>query len=134
MNIYKIYKENWSVLKRFDTIEEAQAYADSLGEGYSVEFVEEYIPISIEEKLILDLDFCTFITNRFIKENREASITEAESLELMQQFSNILSFAQVGAVDSVYSLLQQVTISRVYTQERKNKDLSDIQNYINNAF
>ena len=133
MNIYKIYKDNWSVLKRFDTIEEAQAYADSLGEGYSVEFVEEYTPISIEEKLILDLDFCTFITNRFIKENREASITEAESLELMQQFNNILSFAQVGAVDSVYSLLQQVTISRVYTQERKDRDLSDIQNYINNA-
>ena len=134
MNIYKIYKNNWSVLKRFDTIEEAQAFADSLGEGYSVEFIEEYTPISIEEKLILDLDFCTFITNRFIKENREANITEAESLELMQQFNNILSFAQVGAVDSVYSLLQQVTISRVYTQERKNKDLSDIQNYINNAF
>ena len=134
MNIYKIYKDNWSVLKRFDTREEAQAYADSLGEGYSVKFIEEHTPPSVEEKLVLDLDFCTFITNRFIKENREASITEAESLELMQQFSNILSFAQVGAVDSVYSLLQQVTISRVYTQERKDRDLSDIQNYINNAF
>ena len=129
MNIYKIYKSNWSVKKKYATAQEAQDFADSLGDGYLVELLGPYIPPSIEEKVVQDVEFCTFLTNRFIVENREANITEAESLELMQQFSSIMSFAQVGAVDSVYTLLQQVVVGRVYTQQRKDRDLQDIENY-----
>lgn len=131
MNIYKIYKNTWSVLRNFSTIEQAEAFADSLGEGYSVEYVGPYTPPSIEQKVQQDVAFCSDLTTRFIKENREANITEAESMELMQQFTNILAFAQVGAVDSVYTLLQGVTVGRVYTQERKTRDLQDLENYIN---
>lgn len=87
--------------------------------------------LSPAERIETDKSFCFFLTDRFLKENREAGITEAESLELMQQFSSIMSFAQVGAVPTVQSLLQGVTVGRVYTQERKNKDLTDIQNYLN---
>lgn len=131
MNIYKIYKNNWSVLKRFDTIEEAQAFADSLGEGYSVEFIEEYTPPSVEERLVLDLDFCTFLVDRFTLENREAGITEPEALALLAKFKDILSMCQVGAINSVYLLLQNVDVDTIYTQARKDKDLADIENYLN---
>jgi hypothetical protein len=37
MNYYKISKGNWSVTQRYDTLEDAQAFADSLGEGYTVD-------------------------------------------------------------------------------------------------
>lgn len=131
MNVYKIYKNNWSVLKRFDTIEEAQSFANSLGEGYSVEFIKEYNPPSVEEKLSLDIDFCNFLVDRFTLENRKSGITEAESLALLVKFKDILSMAQVGALNSVYLLLQNVEIDSIYTQARKDKDLSDIENYLN---
>ena len=36
MNYYKISKDNWAVVQKYATIEEAQAFADSLGEGYTV--------------------------------------------------------------------------------------------------
>jgi hypothetical protein len=131
MNVYKIYNSLKSYFKRFDTIEEAQAYADSLGEGYSVEFVEEYTPPTAEERLALDTDFCTFLVNRFNILNREAGVTEPEALALLAKFKDILSMAQVGAINSVYLLLQNVEVDSIYTQARKDKDLSDIENYLN---
>jgi len=45
MNYYKIHKDLWSVTKRFDTLEEAQAFADSLGDGYIAEFYAPYVPL-----------------------------------------------------------------------------------------
>lgn len=132
MNSYKFTRISFFYMS-FSSFEEAEAFSLLL-EPMIVEEEPIKPSLDIAQKLESDKAFCLYLTDRFTKQNREANITEAESLELMQQFSNILSFAQVGAVGSIYSLLQQVTISRVYTQERKNKDLSDIQNYINNAF
>ena len=131
MNIYKIYKGDWAVKKKFASIQDAEAFAASLGEGYSVEYVGPYVPPTTNDKLQQDIIFLSQLTDRFLTENRDAGITEIESLELMQQFSSILSFSQVGAVLPVYDLLQNVTTSRVYTQERKSRDLQDIQNYLN---
>jgi hypothetical protein len=39
--------------------------------------------------------------------------------------------AQVGAVPSVYALLDKVVVGEIYTQERKDRDLADLQNYMN---
>jgi hypothetical protein len=125
MQLYKLNIETaGGFFLKLNSLEEAKAY-----NSYIILF-ENYVP-NINEKLESDKSFCLFLTDRFLKENREADITETESLELMQQFNSILSFAQVGAVPTVKSLLQGVTVGRVYTQERKNKDLSDIQNYLN---
>jgi hypothetical protein len=131
MNIYKIYKDNWSVLKNFDSMFQAQMYAESLGVGYSVEYVGPYTPPSIEVKIQQDIQFCTQLTDRFLKENREAGITEQQSVALLAQFKDIMSMAQVGAVPSVYTLLQGVTVGEIYTQERKDRDLADLLNYMN---
>ena len=118
MNIYKIYKNEWSVSKKFASLEDATNYAESLGSGYSVEYVGPYTPPSSDEQRQMDIDFCTFLTNRFLDENRDAGITEPESIALLAQFKDILSMAQVGSVPSVYSLLQNVTFGTIYTQER----------------
>lgn len=131
MNYYKIFNNITSIVKRFDTQAQADAFAASLGDGYAAEFIEPYTPPGTAEKIQQDIDFCTQLTDRFLKENRDAGITEAQSIELLAQFKDIMSMAQVGAVPSVYSLLQGVTVGEIYTQERKDRDLQDLQNYIN---
>ena len=129
---YKFTRQGDSFFMDFLSFVEAEAFSLLL-EPMMVEELPTKPSLGIVEKNKSNKAFCLYLTDRFTKQNREADITEIESLELMQQFNNILSFAQVGSVDSVYSLLQQVTTSRVYTQERKDRDLSDIQNYINNT-
>ena len=57
MNYYKISKDLWSCVSRFDTLEEAQAFADSLGTGYLVEYVGPYEPPSLQDRLQMDLTF-----------------------------------------------------------------------------
>ena len=133
MNIYKIYNSVKSYIKKFASLEDATIFAESLGSGYSVEYVGPYTPPSSDEQRQLDTDFCTFLTNRFLDENRDAGITEPESIALLAQFKDILSMAQVGSVPSVYSLLQNVTVGTIYTQERKTRDLADLESYINNV-
>mgnify|MGYP003671477672 CR=1 FL=1 len=51
MNYYKIIKGLYSVIKRFDTLEEAQAFAETLGDGYTAEFYAPYVPITLQERL-----------------------------------------------------------------------------------
>ena len=131
MNEYKIYKDNWAVLKNFDSMFQAQIYAESLGAGYSVEYVGPYTPPSTDEKIQQDIAFCTELTDRFLKENRDAGITTDQSAMLLAQFKDIMSMAQVGAVPSVYALLDKVVVGEIYTQERKDRDLADLQNYMN---
>lgn len=131
MDIYKITNNKQSFYKNFETLEEAQTFAASLGPDFKAELIGPYTPPTIEERLSMDLDFCNSLTLRFVEDNRAAGITEAQSLALMSQFKDILSFSQVGAVGSVYTLLQAITPGEIYTQERKDKDLNDINNYLN---
>ena len=44
MNYYKIVKDNWQTIQRFASLEEAQAYADTLGGGATAEFFAPYVP------------------------------------------------------------------------------------------
>ncbi len=130
MNYYKITNGKNTYTKRFDTQAQADAFAASLGVGYTAEYIGPYTP-NIETKLQEDIAFCTELTDRFLKENREAGITTDQSAALLVQFKDIMSMAQVGAVPSVYALLDKVVVGEIYTQERKDRDLADLQNYMN---
>ena len=66
MNIYKISKENWSCTKEFATIEDAQTFADSLGDGYTVEYLGPVIPISTQERLQMDMAFGSELINNYL--------------------------------------------------------------------
>ena len=48
----------------------------------------------------------------------------------MAKFSTTLSFAQVGAITSVDYHIKNMTTDDVFTQERKDKYLNLIQNYL----
>ena len=130
MNYYKIYKDNWSCTKEFATEEDAQAFADTLGEGYAVEYIGPVQPISVDERLSMDIEFCLQLIQTFLLDNRNAGVTVEQGEALMTKFVNVLQFAQTGAVGSVNDLLSSISVDDVFTQERKDKYLQMITNYL----
>jgi hypothetical protein len=130
MNYYKISKGNWSVTQRYDTLEDAQAFADSLGEGYTVEYVGPYTPPSVAERLAMDMGFCQELINTFVYDNREIGTTQAQNDALMAKFQTVLGFAQVGAVLSIEAHLPTIPTDEVFTQARKDKYMQMITDYL----
>lgn len=131
MNYYKISKDLWSVVSRFDTLEEAQAFADSLGTGYTVEFVAPYVPPTTAERLGLDMDFGNQLVTDFVYDNRVMEITPEQSEAVLVKFRDILAFAQTGAITSIQNYLPLIPTDEVFTQERKDKYIQMINDYLN---
>ena len=75
MDYYKIYKDQWSLIKQFATLEDAQAFADTLGTGYIAEFYKAYTAPTIQERLIMDLEFGSSLIYVFVEDNRIMDIT-----------------------------------------------------------
>ena len=130
MDYYKISKGNWSVTQKYNTQAEAQAVADSLGTGYTVEYLYPYVPPTPEERLTLDQSFCNNLTNVFLQDNRIDGVTAVQGEALMSKFSVTLSFAQVGAVTSVDYHIKNMAVDDVFTQERKDKYIQMISDYL----
>ena len=131
MDYYKTSKDNWSVIEKYNTEAEAQAVADSLGSGYTVEYLYPYVPPSVEDRLGMDQFFCNDLVNIFLQDNRIAGVTAEQGEVLMGKFVTTLSFAQVGAITSVDYHIKNITTDDVFTQERKDKYIQLISNYLN---
>tara|TARA_R110002110_G_scaffold199437_2_gene410223 strand:+ start:952 stop:1353 length:402 start_codon:yes stop_codon:yes gene_type:complete len=131
MDYYKTSKDNWSVIEKYNTEAEAQAVADSLGSGYTVEYLYPYVPPSVEDRLEMDQFFCNDLVNIFLQDNRIAGVTAEQGEVLMGKFVTTLSFAQVGAITSVDYHIKNITTDDVFTQERKDKYIQLISNYLN---
>lgn len=130
MNYYKISKDNWSVVQKYENIEQAEVFAQSLGEGYSVEYVGEVKPITIEQRYEMDKAFCNDLISTFVLDNRNIGTTPAQNDALMSKFQLVLGFAQVGAVKDIDAHLPSIPIDEVYTQERKDKYLQMLADYL----
>ena len=130
MGIYKIYKDNWQNITRFDDLTAAQAKADSLGSGYSVEFISNDVVPTAAERLWMDQQFCKELVDVFLTDNRVAEVTGAQGESLMGKFSTALSLAQVGSVSSVNYHITNMAVDTIFTQTRKDKYLGLIQNYL----
>ena len=130
MNYYKIIKGLYSVIKRFDTLEEAQAFADTLGDGYTAEFYAPYVPITLQERLNSDLQFGQQLIYVFVEDNRIMEITSEQSEQVLVKFRDILAFAQTGAVTSIQTYLPLIPVDDVFTQERKDKYIQMISDYL----
>ena len=131
MDYYKISKDNFSVTQKYATEQEAQAVAEGLGTGYTVEYLYPYVPPTAEERLSMDQDFCNNLITIFLQDNRIEGVTSEQGEALMVKFSTTLSFAQVGAVTSVQYHIQNMETDEIFTTERKEKYLELIQNYLN---
>jgi len=130
MNYYKIYKDLWSIIKRFKSLYEAQTYADDLGDGYKAEFYKEYTPPTIQERLQSDLEFGNHLIYIFIEDNRIMNITPEQSDAMLAKFRDILAFSQTGAITSIQNYLPLIPTDDVYTAERKNKYIQLITDYL----
>ena len=130
MNYYKITKGTYSVLKRFDTLEEAQDFADTLGDGYTAEFYAPYVPLTLQERLDSDLEFGQHLIYVFVEDNRIMEITSEQSEQVLVKFRDILAFAQTGAVTSIQTYLPLIPVDDVFTQERKDKYIQMISDYL----
>ena len=130
MNYYKTSKDNWAVVQKYATIEEAQAFADGLGEGYTVEYVGPVPQITIEERYGMDKSFCDNLISTFVLDNRNMGTTADQNNALMSKFQTILGFAQVGAVKDINNHLPNIATDDVYTEERKDKYIQMITEHL----
>jgi hypothetical protein len=130
MDYYKIYKDRWTLIKQFLNMSDAQSFADSLGDGYKAEFYKEYTPPTIQERLDMDLDFGSHIVYVFVEDNRVMDITSEQSEAALVKFRDILAFAQTGAITSINTYLPLIPTDDVFTQERKDKYIKMINDYL----
>ena len=130
MNYYKIFKYLWSCIKKFESLDAAQTFADSLGEGYTAEYYAPYTPPTIQERLTMDMQFGQDLVYVFVEDNRIMDITPAQSEAVLQKFRDILAFAQTGAITSIATYLPAIPVDEVFTQERKDKYIQMITDYL----
>ena len=135
MTTYKISKDNWSTYQNFNTLLECETWVSQiLGQGYTIEVSPEQIPEpTLEEKLQNDIEFGSQLIETFLLDNRliTPSVTEQESVMLLNQFNSIERLAKLGDIKSTKILLEQTqTDVRIFTQERKDKYMGMINSYL----
>ena len=140
MQTYKITdtnNPNWAAYKNFNTLQDAQVFTNNLGLTFSVELAspEYQIPeLTSEQKLQNDIKFGNQLIEMFLLDNRLITpiVTPSESIQLLTQFETTEKLARLGDIISVKTLLENMTTDpRLFTDERKNKYLLIINNYIN---
>lgn len=130
MNYYKIYKGNWSLIRKFESLQDAQTFAEGLGVGYIAEFYKEYTPPTIQQRLSNDLNFGNYLIFVFVEDNRVMNITPEQSEAVLIKFRDILAFAQTGAITSIQNYIPLIQTDDVFTQQRKDKYINLINNYL----
>lgn len=130
MDYYKIYKAGFSIIKQFESLQDAQTFADGLGVGYTAEFYKPYMPPTIQQRLEKDLNFGDYLIFVFVEDNRIMDITPEQSEAVLVKFRDILAFAQTGAITSIQNYLPLITTGDVFTQQRKDKYILLINDYL----
>jgi len=139
MKTYRIVKNNWFTFQNFASLADAQAFADGLGAGYTATLAppsEQIQEVSSADKVSQDLDFGISLIKLFRTDNADyekannVQITVPESIALMEKFQGLIGLCQVGAIAEAYAILPGIVIDTIFTQERKDKYLATLQNYL----
>ena len=130
MDLYKILKNYWSVTKKFESLDAAQTFADSLGEGYTAEYYAPYTPPTLQERLTMDMQFGQDLVFVFVEDNRIMGTTQEQNDAILVKFRDILAFAQTGAIESINVHLPSIPTDEVFTQERKDKYIQMVTDYL----
>ena len=77
------------------------------------------------------MDFGSELVTEFVYDNRVMEITPEQSEQVLVKFRDILAFAQTGAITSIQNYLPLIPIDEVFTQERKDKYIQMINDYLN---
>ena len=130
MDYYKISKDYWEVIKKFESLDAAQTFADSLGEGYTAEYYAPYTPPTLQERLSMDMAFGQQLVYVFVEDNRIMGTTQEQNDAILVKFRDILAFAQTGAIESISVHLPNIPTDEVFTQERKDKYIQMVTDYL----
>ena len=131
MDFYKISKDQFSLIQKYNNQEEAEEVANKFGDGYTVEYLYPYVPPTLQERLSNDLEFGSHLVYVFVEDNRIQGITTEQSESLLIKFRDILGFAQTGAITSISFYLPNIETDDVFTEERKEKYIEMITKYLN---
>ena len=137
MTTFKIEKDLITYFKNFNTLQDAETYTlEVLGIGWDVTVSEEQItPLTPQQQLESDIFFGKNMIQQFLIDNRElGSIPVSDQLTQLDKFKDINTLLGVGALKASYDLITITSTDQYFTQQRKDKYLNEISNYLLNNY
>jgi len=136
MQTYNITNGKITYTIDFESLADAQSFADGLGVGYTATLAppnEQIPPITGAERVQMVLDFGNELKVTFLNDNQSSPLfpfTEAQNNALMAKFQTILSFAQVGSILQISEILPSIVIDEIFTQARKDNYIAMCANFL----
>jgi len=137
MKTFKIEKDLITYFKNFNTLQDAETYTlEVLGVGWTVTVSEEQItPLTPQQQLESDIFFGKNMIQQFLIDNRELGVIPvSEQLIQLDKFKDINTLLGVGALKASYDLITITSTDQYFTQQRKDKYLNEISNYLLNNY
>lgn len=145
--IYKITnteQPNWSGFKSYNSLAEAQLAVSAYGPTFSVveadavdQIHEKPTEQKIKERIQERKAFGQALEDLFLYDNamyfatRGTPVTKAESKSLRTKTKDAWENAKVGSLEVCLEELQDIVVDTIFTQERKDKYITMINNYLN---
>ena len=133
MIIYEVYDQTKII--QFATEIEAQNYANANNmQIRQIEKTENNENVNREKQLQNDLNFGAILIKEFLLDNRltPTSFTDQMSIYLLQKFQTLEALCRVGDIRNISNLLPTIETDTIFTQERKDKYMVMVENYILN--
>jgi hypothetical protein len=93
------------------------------------------MPLTPQQQLESDIFFGKNMIQQFLIDNRElGSIPVSDQLIQLDKFKDINTLLGVGAIKASYDLITITTTDQYFTQQRKDKYLNEISNYLLNNY
>ena len=137
MTTFKIEKDLITYFKNFNTLQDAETYTlEVLGVGWTVTVSEEQItPLTPQQQLESDIFFGKNMIQQFLIDNRKLGVIPvSEQLIQLDKFKDINTLLGVGALKASYDLITITSTDHYFTQQRKDKYLNEISNYLLNNY
>lgn len=134
MKTYEIIKigNKYAVVYYINGIEESIEF-HSL-DGINGTIREGYVNINPtnSDKLKCDVDFGNKLISEFLVDNRISPISFNPQLSasVLMKFQTVKALAEVGDIKNVKIMLGYIEVDELFTQERKDKYINMINNYL----
>ena len=139
MQTYKITNGITTYTKNFASLQDAQAFADSLGTGYTATLAppsEQIQPITGAERLALDQAFGISVIDEFNLMNRAANLDQGNPMPLATtrlvnaKFEELKIFLLVGDIEQSKEALAEMQVDLLLPIELKNLFINKIDAYL----
>jgi len=84
----------------------------------------------IRRKLQDDLRFGRGVIESYLLDNKKLALNASESLSQLQKFSGLKALLEVGSIKDCPDMLKNIETDNIFTQERKDKYLKMITDYL----